>query len=278
MTTSCSTRLVLTQLPAPPSPQTVKPFFGSQPPARTSLSQQDQAPGFSQSQGAAGDKNWPPSSSSHVSFSSGYQSAPSSSFSLPLFQPASSLSTSSSIASPPSLSTQTPVNPASKLVPIFKNKCPSHHVNVALLRVQKQQQSGGVEEKGRVTIPTFRKNKPTTAPSYSSASCPVPPPPTIPHFNRSKPHSSTGPQPSAHLSPESKSKPELILTSKPEKLKSILKTSSGRNTVQGKTIKLSSTPPEAPPLPASDVSNTESGGVSVVSLVLCFSNYTLFPI
>ncbi|XP_044032109.1 mucin-5AC isoform X3 [Siniperca chuatsi] len=320
LTTSSSMRPVLTQLPAPPPPppRPVKPPFGSQPPAWAPLSQQDGAQGplgngcgfggrLTQSQGCRGDGAWPSSSSSssRVSFSdsSGYQSASSvssSSSSLPLFQPASSLTSSSSSSStlssssvlsplpPPS---QTPVIPAPKLVPIFKNKCPSRHVNVALLRVQKQrEQLGGAgEERRRVTLPAFKKKTPATASSsyslssvssLSAASLPIPPLPTIPRFNRRpRSHSGTTPQPTGHpklkhllsLSPASKSKPGLILTPKPEvkpksSLKTNVRTSCESNTAANSSRKAA--PPEPPrPLTSSDVSYKDTstssrGGVA----------------
>ncbi|XP_041817846.1 uncharacterized protein C18orf63-like [Chelmon rostratus] len=162
LTTSSSIRPVLTQLPAPP-PRPLKPSFGSQPPAWAPPSQQDGVRGLlgngcgfrsslTQSRGCRGDRDWPSSSSS--------------SSSQPLFQPASSL-ISSSFSMPPSSSvlsplpppSQTPVMPAPKLVPIFKNKCPSRHVSAALLRLQKQKEQlkGGGGERGRVALPAIRK-------------------------------------------------------------------------------------------------------------------------
>ncbi len=311
LTTSSSTRPVLTQLPAPPPPRPVKPSFGSQPPAWAPLSQQDGAQGplangcgftsrLTQSQGCRGDRDWPSSSSS--------------SSSLPLFQPASSLTSSSfsisfssSVLSPLPPPSQTPVIPAPKLVPIFKNKCPSRHVNVALLRVQKQREqlSGGGEERGRVTLPAFRKKTPAAASSsfssssvssLSAASLPIPPPPTVPRFNRRpKPHlSSTAPQPAGHpkvkhlpsLSPASKSKPGLIPAPKLEikfksrsspktnvKAKSESKTAANSSCkVQEEATKQASAAAPEPPRPptSSDISNKEtsssSSRVSPVSL------------
>lgn len=294
-TSSSSTRLVLTQCP-PPRP--VMPPFGSQPPAWAPLSQQDVAQGLlgngcgfnsslKQRQGCGGGEDRPSSSSSsRVSFSFsnslGYQSAPSlCSSSLPLFQPASSLTSfsisSSSVLSPLPPPSQAPVAPAPKLVPIFRNKCPSRHVNVALLRLQKQKEqlSGGGEETGRVTLPVFRKKTPTTTSSSSSvcslsaASLPIPPPPTIPRFNRHpKP-----PQPTGHpnvkhipsLSPPSKSRPGIIPAPKLEiKFKSktypktILKQSFKRKTDAKCSDEVQEQPSAAPPLTASDSSSTSS--------------------
>ncbi|XP_070841861.1 uncharacterized protein C18orf63 homolog [Chaetodon trifascialis] len=223
---SSSIRPVLTKLPAPPlPPQPLKPpASGSQPPARAPPSQQDGAQGLlgngcgfrsslSQSQGCKGDRHWPSSSSSssRVSFSFseslGYQSAPSSSSSssssssLPLFQPASSLlSSSSSSSSLPPLS-QTPVIPAPKLVPIFKSKCPPRHLNVALLRLhkQKEQLSGGGEERRRVTIPAMRKKTPAAVssssfPSSSASSLSAAPQPSAGVQTRAGPRSKAGDQ------------------------------------------------------------------------------------
>lgn len=295
MTTTSSIRSVLTQLPAPPPPQPVRPLFGSQPPAWTPLSQQDGAQGLlgngygcenSQSQSLGGrevgDRPLSPSSSSsssHVSFSisdsTGYQSAP-------------SLTSSSSVLPPPPPPSQTSMNPAPKLVPIFKNKHPSRHINVALLRVQKQREQlrGGGEERRRVTLPAFGKLRPVTAPSSapssSFASLPVPPPPFIPRFNRRpKPQSSTAPQPSAHprikhissLSPASKANPGFILTPKPEmklKSRSSPKTSVKTTSENHSSCKLqekatnqpSAAPPEPPQPPTSCDASSSSREVS----------------
>ncbi|XP_047193825.1 uncharacterized protein C18orf63 [Hippoglossus stenolepis] len=196
LTTSSSVRPVLTQLPAPP-PRPVRPSFRSQPAA------------------------WPPRSQQDRLLPS---PLPSSS-SIQLFQPASSLSSSSSCSTSSSVLPPLPpsMSPAPKLVPIFKNKHPSRHINVALLWAQKQteQLGGGGEERRRLTLPAFRKNSPASAPPSSSfPSLPVPPPIIIPRFNcRPKPTSSTAPQSSAtprvrhlsSLSPGPKSRPGLVL-------------------------------------------------------------------
>ncbi|XP_045901408.1 uncharacterized protein C18orf63 [Micropterus dolomieu] len=275
LTTSSSMRLVLTQLPAPP-PRPEKP----QPPAWAPLSQQDGAQ--TQSQGCRGDGDWPTSSStssssSRVSLSfsdsSGYRS------------PASSLTSSSfstlsfsSVLSPLPPPSQTPVTPAPKLVPIFKNKCPSRHVNVALLRVKKQREqlSGGGEERGRLTLPA-------SSSSLSAASLPLPPP-TVPRFHRRPKHSSTAPKPAGHpklkhlpsLSPTSKSK--LILPPKPEvkpKPKSCLKPSARTSCAGGTEAncarklqdKATTQPSAAPPEPSSDSSCTDSSTSSRAGVV-----------
>lgn len=84
-----------------------------------------------------------------------------------------------------------------------------------------------MEGSARVTVPSFRKNIPATAPrlsSLSAASLPVLPLPIIPHFSRhAKLHSSTAAaHPPAHikrissLSPVTKFKPRIIIPSKPE--------------------------------------------------------------
>ncbi|XP_071340446.1 uncharacterized protein C18orf63 homolog isoform X2 [Trachinotus anak] len=288
LTTSSSMRPVLTQLPAPPPPQHMRPSSGSQPPVWTPLSQQNGANGclssLTQSQGCGGGGEWPSSSSSSlscVSFSSsdssGYQSAPSlsSSSSLPLLQPASSLTSSSSVLPPLPPPSQTLMNPAPKLVPIFKNKHPSRHVNVALLRVQKQREhlSGGGQERRRVTLPCFRKNRPATAPlplSFSFASLPTPPPPTVPHFKRRpKPPSSTTHQPSPppnvkhipSLSPALKAKPGFNLASKPKSSpKTSVKFSSESSTAADSrpSAAVTESPPPPPPLTSSDISNKDS--------------------
>ncbi|GLD61456.1 uncharacterized protein AKAME5_001326400 [Lates japonicus] len=129
LTITSSVRPVLSQLPAPPPPQPVRPLLGSQPPAWTPLSQQDGAQGLLGNGYECGSSQ-----------SQGYQSAPS-----------LTSSSSSSVLPPPPPPSQTSMNPAPKLVPIFKNKHPSRHINVALLRVQKQREQlrGGGEERRR---------------------------------------------------------------------------------------------------------------------------------
>ncbi|XP_027130228.1 uncharacterized protein si:ch211-152c8.2 [Larimichthys crocea] len=156
-----------------------------------------------QSQVVERDGDWPSSSSSPPPFF--YHS----SSQLPL----SSSPPSSSVRSPLPPPSQTPVISAPRLVPIFKNKCPSRHVNVALLRVQKLKEQlsgggGGGEERERVTLPVFRKT-PTTAPVSSLSALTIPPPPIIPRFS----HHSAAPQPGhprvkhlSSLSPAAKSR------------------------------------------------------------------------
>ncbi|XP_067341518.1 uncharacterized protein C18orf63-like isoform X2 [Channa argus] len=256
LTTSSTTRQVLTQLPAPPAYRTVKPFFGSQPPPWSLLSQQDQAQGLTQTQGAEEDKNLPLSSSSFSrdSYSSSCQTVLSFSTSFPPpLQPVSSLTSSISPSPLPPLS-QHQLNPAPKLVPVFRNKRPSCHISVAELRLQKlqQQQRGNMVDRGKVIIPTFGKNEPSTAALASStAYLPTPPPPIVPRF-KPKTQSSSTREPSAHLkhifslSAALQSKPGLILPSKAEiklKPKSVLKTRSDSNTSSSKPPAAS---PEAP--------------------------------
>uniref|UniRef100_UPI0037E78BDA uncharacterized protein C18orf63 homolog n=1 Tax=Semicossyphus pulcher TaxID=241346 RepID=UPI0037E78BDA len=260
LTFSSSIRPVLTQLPPPP-PRPVKPSFRPQPPAWAPLSQQDGAQGLL--------VFLPASSLTSASFSSSSSVLPS----LP----------------PPS---QTPPLPLPKLLPIFKNKCPSRHVNVALLRVQKHREhvSGGGEERGRVTLPAYGKKTPISS-SFIAAPHPVPPPPTIPCFNRApKPGSSAAPPPAGHpklkrlptLSPASKSKPGLILTPNPElnlkhtsSLKTKEKASSERDTaanssrkVQEKAAKHTAAPPEPPrPLTPAEIYNKETSHSSTAGAV-----------
>ncbi|KAF3703891.1 putative protein C18orf63 [Channa argus] len=256
LTTSSTTRQVLTQLPAPPAYRTVKPFFGSQPPPWSLLSQQDQAQGLTQTQGAEEDKNLPLSSSSFSrdSYSSSCQTVLSFSTSFPPpLQPVSSLTSSISPSPLPPLS-QHQLNPAPKLVPVFRNKRPSCHISVAELRLQKlqQQQRGNMVDRGKVIIPTFGKNEPSTAALASStAYLPTPPPPIVPRF-KPKTQSSSTREPSAHLKhifslrAALQSKPGLILPSKAEiklKPKSVLKTRSDSNTSSSKPPAAS---PEAP--------------------------------
>uniref|UniRef100_A0A3Q1BU83 Si:ch211-152c8.2 n=1 Tax=Amphiprion ocellaris TaxID=80972 RepID=A0A3Q1BU83_AMPOC len=180
---STSTRPVLSQLPAPPPAQPRRPSFGSQPPAWTPVSQQGGA----------------------VRHGSGFQSRATQAF-LPLFQPASSLTSSSSssgLPPPP----PPPVNPPPKLVPIFRNKTPSCHVNVALLRLQEQREQLS-RAAPRVTLPAVGKKTPT-APPLPPSSLPVRPPPTVPNFSR---------QPKvkriSSLSAASRPKPSLIVALK----------------------------------------------------------------
>ncbi|XP_059183094.1 mucin-5AC-like [Centropristis striata] len=214
----------------------------------------------------------------------------SSSSSLPIFRPASSLSSSSSTSSFSSLPPPPPpVLPAPKLVPIFGNRCPSRQVNVALLRLQRQQReqlggAGGGAERGRVTLPTFGRTTPASAPpsgsSLSAASLPAPPPRIIPRFNRgprppqpagaprvkhlpslspsswSKPGLllTTKPKPQSRTSPSSRSKPGLLLTTKPKP--------QSRTSPKPKPGSVSNTssktqPPAAPPEPPRPLTPTE---------------------
>ncbi|KAM6971580.1 uncharacterized protein C18orf63 homolog [Tautogolabrus adspersus] len=287
LTSSCSIRPVLTQLPPPPPPpllppRPLKPSFSSQPQGRAPLSQQD---GVQRILGnGCGFRG-------RLTQSQGYQEAPSCSSSFfSVFQPASSFSSSSSLLPPLPPPSQTPVLPPPKLVPIFKNKCPSRRINVALLRAQKQGQQliGGGGERGRVTLPAFKKKTPTTFSSSSSvfslsaSSCP----PTIPSFKPCpKPKSSAFPLPACHpklkrlpsLSPASRSKPGLRLSPNPEiqsKAKSSKKTekmaSSESNTAAMSSGKVqeqaskqpSAAPPEPPrPLTSAEISNSSTTGV-----------------
>uniref|UniRef100_A0A8C2XJ56 DUF4708 domain-containing protein n=1 Tax=Cyclopterus lumpus TaxID=8103 RepID=A0A8C2XJ56_CYCLU len=244
----CTAGPVLTQLPPPP-PRPVKPSLGSQPPAWSPLTQQDGAPGLlgnilTQSKGWRGGQDWPSSSSSSSSSSSRV------SFSHPLVHQSalflSSSSCSSSSLSLASASSLPPLPPP--MVPIFKNKCPSRLVNVALLRLQKQREQliggGGGGERGRVTLPAFWTKTSASASSSSLSSQPavlprpVPPPLPVPRFNR-RPKSLS-------LSPASKSRPGFLLAPETETTKP--KTSSQT------TVKSSSDRNPAPP--PSDISNT----------------------
>ncbi|XP_072235126.1 uncharacterized protein [Leuresthes tenuis] len=125
------------------------------------------------------------------------------------------------------------MNAAPKLLPIFRNQNPSRHINVALLKLQKQRQQlvGGGQERGRVTLPAFVRKTPVSAASLPRL------PPIVPRFSRHpKVLSRAAPQPSlpkithiSSLSPASKLKP---LAPKPEitpKSKSCLKS-------EGKTV------------------------------------------
>ncbi|XP_068437437.1 uncharacterized protein C18orf63 homolog [Clinocottus analis] len=250
LSSSSSIRPVLTQLPAllspplppPLPPPSVKPSFGSHPPTWSPLTQQDGAQGLlgnglTQSQGLRGDRAWP-SSSSSFSFSqplvdhSALSRSSSSSSSLSLFRPSSS-----ALPLPP------------PMVPIFKNKCPSRHVNVALLRLQKQREQligggggGGEGGRGRVTLPAVRTTTTAAAAASSSvSSLSLPPPLPVPRFNRrSKPLS---------LSPASKSRPGFLLapetdTTKPTKtMKTTKPTSSSKTTGTSSLDKNPAAPP-----------------------------------
>lgn len=269
-----------------------------------------------QSQGCSGDGEWSsPSSfsisSSAFSFSdsSGYESqsslssSSSSSFLLhfqpasclssssfsttsspfPVFQPAPffSSSVSSSVIPPTPPLSQVPVTPAPKLVPVFKNKHQSHHVNAALLGVQKQkkQLAGGREKPERVSLPSFGKKIPATAPhrsSFTTAAPPILPPPIIPHFSHHPSlHSSTAAtrQPSVQpnikrissRSPVSNLKPRIFISRKPDKheLQAISKVSSEGNTVTNFRDKMQKEDEKELSAPASsDTSNEETSNFS----------------
>ncbi|XP_014869384.1 PREDICTED: uncharacterized protein C18orf63 homolog isoform X2 [Poecilia mexicana] len=125
------------------------------------------------------------------------------------FQPASSLP-------PLPQPSPFPVNPPPKLVPIFRNNDPTRRLSVALLRVQKQQ-SGGMEDKRRLTLPLPVGSQ--TTPSSSSSSAP-PPPLIVPRFaRRPKSRSAAVPQPSGQsrvtrissLSPVFKARAAIII-------------------------------------------------------------------
>ncbi|XP_078147648.1 uncharacterized protein C18orf63 homolog [Centroberyx gerrardi] len=250
------------------------------------------------------------SSSSSSSFTV-YQSAPSlpssssssSSSSFTIHQSAPSLpfssSSSSSLFSPlPPPPSQTPVIPAPKLVPIFRNKCPSRHVNVTLLRAQrlKEQRGGGGEERGRVTLPAIGNKRPAAPlssssssfslsgpsfPSSSSSMWPerlqIPPPPTIPRFNRRSKSLGVSARPKPknvlNLSPASRPKPGLSLSPTPNlDLKS--KSSFSQNSVSNSRVKVpqdkapqppSAPPPQPPPpLAPSEIPSSRGGDLFVV--------------
>ncbi|XP_030612563.1 uncharacterized protein C18orf63 homolog isoform X2 [Archocentrus centrarchus] len=201
----------------------------------------------------------------------------------PVFQPASffSSSISSSVIPPTPPLSQVRMNPAPKLVPTFKNKHQSHHANIALLRVQKQkkQLGGGGAEPERVTLPSFGKKIPATAPPLSSLTAAALPaavlsPPIIPHFSRRRSSHSSATATSANpnikhissLSPVSKLKPRIIIPPKPEikpKLQSISKTiskvNSEGNAVTNSGAKMQEEDDKEPLAPtSSDASNEET--------------------
>ncbi|XP_015811107.3 uncharacterized protein C18orf63 homolog [Nothobranchius furzeri] len=210
-------RPILTQLPAPPPlPQPPSTSSDSQPSSRTPLLLQKNS------------ENLLRSSQTDLFSSSFSTSSP--------FQPASSLS-----VPPPS---QIPPIPP-PMVPIFRNKNPSHHINVARLRVLNQEQQGRRRqgERGRITLPVFGRESPS---SSSAASRPLPPP-IIPRFSRPNPSRSTsgGPQPRityvSSLSPVSKVKPDIIAPPKLEirpKTKPTRKVDPGGNTETGSSLPL----------------------------------------
>ncbi|XP_008287426.1 uncharacterized protein C18orf63 homolog [Stegastes partitus] len=256
LTTSVSIRPVLAQLPAPPPAQPRRPSCGPQPPAWAPLSQQGGAPGHGCGCQSRVSRGWGGDGGSV----------------LPLLRPASSLTSSSVLPPPP------PVQPPPKLVPVFKNKHPSHHVNVALLRLQEQSEQLG-RAAARVTLPAFRKTTPAAAPPLpppplpprAASSLPVRPPPTVPNFSRRPKvtHISS-------LSPALKPKLGLIIVPKPEiKIRS---KSSSKPTTQvgseGETVagKMQECPteqqqPAAPPAPSADVSKKLSRLSSATLLV-----------
>ncbi|XP_076014448.1 uncharacterized protein C18orf63 homolog isoform X2 [Genypterus blacodes] len=262
LSTVSSARPVLTQLPAP---RPAKPHYGSQPPAWPPISQQAAPQGVlgsgygllnchrdtgKEEQGFSSSSSFPLSSSfpstyqatpvvfSSSSFSSSSYltgvSVPSSSF-VPLFQTATSLaaapcislsSSSSSVLCPLPPPRQLKGNSEPKFVPIFKNKCQTRHVNIALLRAQKKKKLIG-EEMENVSLLAIGRKKPADMPLSSSSSSVrpqwphMPPPPTIPPFNRQpEPHNST--QTCLKLNhvprfgPAQRPKPPLILNPKPE--------------------------------------------------------------
>uniref|UniRef100_A0A3P9M3S0 DUF4708 domain-containing protein n=1 Tax=Oryzias latipes TaxID=8090 RepID=A0A3P9M3S0_ORYLA len=177
LTTSFFIRPVLTELPSS--------SLALQLSARISASQPD--PAQNRSGFRAGAEVWPSSGISSASCASisslpGTNVSISVSSSLQVFQPPSSLSSSCPLVLP-TPPPQSHFSSPPKLLPIFRNKDPTRHVNVALLKVQKlkKQQSGGTEEKARVTLPTFARKTPLLA-----ASLPPPPrpPPMVPCFRR----------------------------------------------------------------------------------------------
>ncbi|XP_056290754.1 uncharacterized protein si:ch211-152c8.2 [Pseudoliparis swirei] len=108
------------------------------------------------------------------------------------------------------------------MVPIFKNKCPSRLVNVALLRLQKQRKQligggGGRGGGGRVTLPAVWMKTSAAASSSSVSSLPaapprpLPPPLLAPRFHRR-------PKPLS-LSPAPKSRPGFLLAPETETTK-----------------------------------------------------------
>ncbi|KAK5623218.1 hypothetical protein CRENBAI_017796 [Crenichthys baileyi] len=229
LTHSISIRPIPTQLPAPSLSQPLSSFSSRLEPPWMPLSQQGGA------EELLGKKSWNTmrhigddwSSSSHSSNSQNlYQldhSRPGSSF-YQHFQPASSLP----VPPPHPLPSPVPVNSTPKLVPIFRNKEPSHRINAALLRAQKQEQlSGRREDKPRITLPVTVGSKtavPAASSSFSAVSLP-PPPQIVPRFShRPKNLSSSISQPSGRpkvnrissLSPVSRVKPVIIIPSKPK--------------------------------------------------------------
>ncbi|XP_028425811.1 uncharacterized protein C18orf63 homolog [Perca flavescens] len=147
---------------------------------------------------------------------------PASPLSSSFFQPATSLS-SSSVLRPLPPPSQTPVVPALKLVPIFRNKCPSRHINIAQLRAQKQREqlSERGQERGRMTLPAFMMKTTTTttaSPFSSSGSVLSAASLTVPRFKRRpKPPASADPKINrvSSLSPAPNSKPRVIFTPEP---------------------------------------------------------------
>ncbi|KAM4718768.1 uncharacterized protein C18orf63 homolog isoform 2-T5 [Anableps anableps] len=208
LTTSTPIRPVLSQPPPSSRPEQ---------PAWIPLSQQGGAhPGNRSGNSLRRQEHW--SSSSSSSSSQSQHSRLASSF-YQHFQPASSLP-------PHRQPSPVPVNPTPKLVPIFRNNDPSRHINVALLRAQKQQ-SVRREETRRITLPVPVGSQPTAAASSSSFSAvsilPRPPPLIVPRFtHRPKTRSGVIPQLSglprvnriSSLSPVSRVKPAFIIPSR----------------------------------------------------------------
>uniref|UniRef100_A0A3Q2CN16 DUF4708 domain-containing protein n=1 Tax=Cyprinodon variegatus TaxID=28743 RepID=A0A3Q2CN16_CYPVA len=200
LTASISLSSVVTRFPAAPLSQ----------PVVSCSSRQDPPPWISFSQGGGAlNAQRPlaqPSNSQNLfgSVSSFFQH----------FQPASSL---------PSLPPPAPLNPTPKLVPIFRNKDASRHVNVVQLRAQKQEQlSGRKEEKRRITLPVPLEpaaNAVSFSPSLSALSVPLTPlivPRFRPKTQRSVPSEPSDPPTITRitsLSPVSRIKPAIIVPS-----------------------------------------------------------------
>ncbi|XP_056155238.1 uncharacterized protein C18orf63 [Lampris incognitus] len=190
LTSSCSSQLALTQLPASAF-QLAKPSFCSQQPGGQSCVER---------QVGGGDREV---SSSTTSGTSTY-------------------SLSSSNCDPGLI----PAKPVPKLVPIFRNKSLPCHVDITQLQSQRQQEqrSGGTEEGGRVTLPAFGNKRPQrSSPSASSSSSSSfklsqrPPSRIVPCFTRrSKSCRSHPPHPNPLHSRSPCSKPESSLSLHPK--------------------------------------------------------------
>ena len=180
LSTRSSIRPVLTQLPAPAAPP-VQPSFGLQLPGRPPVSLQ---PGGVSLGGRREDVRLREQHEEGVSRSSGAQTqgqslvqkrattssaSATTAFSQSPSAPAHHSAFSSLLAATRLPGPGPPVSLPVKLVPIFRNRSLTRHINVTQLLAQKQQNQrmGGPEEGGRVTLANYANQRAVPAPSSS---------------------------------------------------------------------------------------------------------------